>query len=95
MHVITVDFKINQGYEARFLERMRRQAKDSMELEEGCLRFDVCLDPGDPGHVFLYEIYRDEAAFQVHLDSLHFKDFDQEVAPWVADKQVAAWRLDA
>ena len=95
MHVITVDFKINQGDEARFLARMHRQARESLEREEGCLRFDVCLDPGDPGHVFLYEIYRDEAAFQVHLDSPHFKDFDREVAPWVADKQVAAWRLDA
>lgn len=94
MHVITVDFEINKGDEQRFLERMRQQASDSLAQEEGCLQFDVCLDPADAGKVFLYEVYRDEGAFQIHLASDHFRDFDRAVAGWVADKRVTAWQLD-
>ena len=91
MYVITVDFSVRPGDEARFLERMRQQAKDSLEREAGCHHFDVCVDPKNPGQVFLYEIYEDEAAFQAHLDSAHFKDFDRTVADWVAAKTVKAW----
>jgi quinol monooxygenase YgiN len=94
MHVITVDFRINQGDEARFLERVRQQARDSLANEAGCHQFDVCLDPDDPGHVFLYELYSDEAAFQAHLEAAHFKDFDRTVTPWVAEKRATAWRRD-
>ena len=91
MYVITVDFSIRPGDEARFLERMRQQAKDSLEREAGCHYFDVCADPENPGQVFLYEIYEDAAAFQDHLDSAHFKDFDRTVADWVEAKTVKAW----
>ena len=93
MYVITVEFRVKPGDEARFQERVRVQAEVSLALEVDCLQFDVCLDPEDPGHVFLYEIYRDEAAFRTHLDSAHFQDFDSDVADWVASKQVAAWHL--
>lgn len=91
MYVITVEFRISQGNEARFMDRMREQAANSLNGEEGCLQFDVCADPKDDGRVFLYEIYRDESAFQDHLETAHFKDFDAAVAPWIASKQVEAW----
>ena len=94
MHVITVDFAINKGHEAAFLQRMRQQASDSLEREEGCLQFDVCIDPADPGRIFLYEVYTDEDAFKLHLASDHFLDFDRTVADWVAEKKVGAWRRD-
>ena len=91
MYVITVAFSVRSGYEDRFLDRMRQQAKDSVEQEPGCHHFDVCVDPESPRQVFLYEIYEDAAAFQVHLDSAHFKDFDRTVADWVEAKTVKAW----
>jgi autoinducer 2-degrading protein len=93
MYVVTVHFEIRRGHEDAFLARVRRQAYDSLEREAHCYRFDVCRDPDRPGAVFLYEIYGDRQAFDEHLESAHFKDFDREVAAWVADKQIATWRL--
>ena len=92
MFAVTVTFEIKAGHEAEFLARMTRQAAESLAREPDCLQFDVCRPPEHAGTVFLYEIYRDEAAFQAHLESAHFKDFDAGVGPWVEAKQVQTWQ---
>ncbi len=91
MYVVTVKFTLAAGAAEPFLALMHAQAKNSLELEPGCHQFDVCTDPGDAGIVFLYELYADEAAFQIHLASAHFKQFDADVADLVTDKQVACY----
>ena len=93
MYVITVEFTVCEGEEGGFLERVKRQARESLEREPGCKQFDVCSDPKDARRVFLYEIYDDEAAFQLHLESAHFKDFDKTTAGWFERKDVQAWHL--
>ena len=87
MYLVAVTFRIHPDRAAAFLARVQQQATDSLE-EEGCRRFDVWQSPDGPGQIFLYEIYDDRAAFDVHLASAHFKAFDAEVAPWVAGKTV-------
>lgn len=91
MYAITVEFRIRPGHESAFMARMREQSENSLNREPGCRQFDVCSDPADAGRVFLYEVYSDEAAFQEHLESAHFKDFDAATAPWIESKTVAAW----
>ena len=94
MYLVAVTFQIAPGHVAAFAVRMAQQAADSL-TEEGCQRFDVWQAPGDPGRVFLYEIYDDRAAFELHFASDHFKAFDAEVAPWVLDKVVETGELSA
>ena len=94
MYVVTVKFTLAEGAAEAFMSLMRAQAKNSLELEADCHQFDVCIDPNDAGTVFLYELYTDEAAFQVHLASDHFKQFDADVADLIADKQVALYHRD-
>ncbi len=91
MYVITVHFHARKGHEEVFLEAMKQQAKNSLEREEACHQFDVCTAPGDAGHIFLYEVYSDEAAFQAHLETAHFREFNEVTADWVDSKQVDAW----
>lgn len=91
MYVVTVKFTLASGASDAFMPLMHAQAKNSLELESACHQFDVCVDPGDPSTVFLYELYGDEAAFKLHLASDHFKQFDAAVADLVADKQVACY----
>ena len=92
MFVIAVEFKIKAAHVAEFRAAMLEQARNSLEREEACRQFDVCFDPKDDSRVFLYEIYDDEAAFQVHLKSAHFLEFVERVKDWTADKRVEAWR---
>ncbi len=91
MYVITVEFHIRPAMAAAFREAMLENATASLRLEPGCTQFDVCFDPQDPSHCFLYEIYDNEAAFKDHLASDHFKTFDDRVAPMIEQKNVTVW----
>ena len=87
MYLVAVTFQIAMDKAEAFVARVQQQAADSL-TEAGCRRFDVWVNPADPARVFLYEIYDDRAAFDVHLASDHFKAFDAEVGLWVAEKRV-------
>jgi len=88
MHVVTVEFDIDPAHWDAFIPLMMDQAANSLTNEPDCLQFDVCEEPAIPHRVFLYEVYQDEAAFDAHLASAHFKAFDAAVAPMVLAKTV-------
>ncbi|WP_108816790.1 putative quinol monooxygenase [Loktanella sp. Alg231-35] len=91
MFAVIVTFQINPSDWAAFMPAMRANAATSLADEGGCHRFDVCTDPAHPNEVFLYELYTDRAAFDVHLASAHFKTFDALVAPMIASKSAATY----
>lgn len=67
---LIVSFTLKPGARAEFLEIIRSHASRTLEHEEGCLHFDVCVPGEGPENVvWLYELYRDEAAFEVHKAS--------------------------
>jgi quinol monooxygenase YgiN len=43
--------------------------------EPGCVLYQAHRSPDDPNVIFLYEQYADEAAYQAHADSEHFKRY--------------------
>jgi (4S)-4-hydroxy-5-phosphonooxypentane-2,3-dione isomerase len=55
--------------------------------EPGCRRFDILTLAGDPNHFFLYEVYENEAAFQSHRASDHFKKYAATTAKMVAKRE--------
>ncbi len=91
MYVITVVFEVNANHADAFATAMHENAKDSLEKEAGCHQFDVSYAPDDKTTCFLYELYTDRAAFEVHLDTAHFKSFDAKVTPWLESKSVQAY----
>lgn len=91
MYVVTVEFHIRPESAPAFREAMVENARASVREEPGCRQFDVCFDPRDPAHCFLYEIYDDEAAFKAHLAMPHFKAFDHKVSPMIEQKNVTVW----
>ena len=92
MLLVAVTFEIRPERAEAFRDRVGRQATDSLE-EPGCRRFDVWCDTGDCSRVFLFEIYDDRAAFDAHLASAHFRDFDATVTPWIRDRRAELWTL--
>ena len=84
----SVKFKIRHDFCEAFLPLITDNAKASLDNEDGCQLFDVCVDKNDRCNIFLYELYDDEAAFATHLATAYFKSFDKSVAPMVQDKQV-------
>lgn len=91
MFAVCVTFEIVPDRWTDFLERMRRQAERSLAVEPGCVRFDVWTDTVRPGAVFLYELYVDANAFDLHLKSAHFVEFDAATTDMLLDKSVVTW----
>lgn len=88
MFAVCVTLAITPGQMDAFLPLMQAQARNSLSLEPGCHRFDIASN-GD--EVFLYELYDDEVAFQTHLATDHFRQFDTGVADLVAAKTVKTY----
>ena len=93
MFVVTVLFEVHAPYADAFRQAVVQQAHNSLGLEADCHRFDVSSRDDEPQITFLYEIYTDEAAFQGHLASQHYKDFSATVEDWVAVKEVNTFHL--
>ena len=91
MFVVTVTFVIKPENLDEFMPVMNRQAHNSLTREQGCLQFDVCRDQERPERIFLYELYTDRAAFDAHLQTEHFLDFDKTVGPWTVSKVSEQW----
>lgn len=93
---ITVAFELVDGTFPEFHRLVTENAALSVKIEPDCLRFDV-LTPAEGSsstHVFLYEIYADRAAFDLHLASDHFRQFDERSRDMVVDKTVVAYTVE-
>ena len=66
MYVIIAPIQIKHDFKAEFIEAMILDAKGSVENEPGCLRFDIIQDADHSDRIWLYEVYKDEAAFKEH-----------------------------
>lgn len=93
MFVVTVLIEVHAPFTDAFRQAVVQQAHNSLDLETDCHRFDVSSRDDEPEIVFLYEIYSDEAAFQGHLASQHYRDFSATVEDWVAVKEVNTFHL--
>jgi (4S)-4-hydroxy-5-phosphonooxypentane-2,3-dione isomerase len=93
-YVITVDFTLHEGALKEFLPLIVENASQSRTLERGCDRFDVLLPKDSTNRVFLYEIYKDKAAFGEHLKARHFLEFNTTSAHLVKDKKIVEYSLE-
>jgi (4S)-4-hydroxy-5-phosphonooxypentane-2,3-dione isomerase len=92
-YVVAVEFDIDPAQLAAFMPLMSESAKASLRDEKGCRHFDVCRPRDVPNRVFLYEIYDDEAAFQAHLQTDHFKAFAAATKDMITARKIVACDL--
>lgn len=90
MYVITVLFAVHSAYHTEFMTAMVNNARISLEREPGCRQFDVSTAINNADDIFLYEIYDSRAAFEAHLASEHFCEFNLQTQSWVKTKVVNA-----
>ena len=79
MLIVHVDVHVVANRVEEFLEATRANAAASV-TEPGVLRFDVVQDLGDPAHVVLVEVYRDEAGAAAHKQTEHYAAWRDTVA---------------
>ena len=92
MYVVTVEFAVDPAQWEAFLPLMVENAARSRKDEPGCRQFDVCTDASRPATVYLYELYDDRAAFDVHLASPHFKSFAAATQLMIVKRTIETWQ---
>ena len=85
---VIVDFRLKPGMRGAFRTLVDANARASASTESDCLRFDVLEPDEQPDCILLYEIYADRGAFQIHIDSAHYRTFAAESEVLCASKTV-------
>lgn len=86
MYSLFIKTRVKPGCADAFLAAIQINASASVACEPGCLVFDVSQDREDPDVIYLYEIYRDDAAYQAHTETAHFRDSRPLVEPLIVEQ---------
>lgn len=88
MFMLIVEFEVQPENSGKFATLIKTQAHNSLTLEPECHFFEVERRGAKRNLFVLSEVYTNKAAFQEHLESAHFLEFDDNVADWVIEKKV-------
>lgn len=86
MYSLFIKTRVKPGSADAFLSAITANAAASVATEPGCLVFDVSQDRLDPDVIYLYEIYCDDAAYEAHTQTAHFRDSRPLVEPLIVDQ---------
>ena len=75
---------IAPGCTEEFVPLLMAHRTRCLQDESGILRFDVLLPREDATKVMLYELYRDEAAFDAHWNGPSLARFREEASGMIA-----------
>ena len=84
------EIEVNEGYLEEYLAAAHNVGTKSVESEEGV----ICIFPmqvkGAPNTIRILEIYRNEEAYQAHLQTPHFLEYKQGTLHMVKSLQLVA-----
>jgi (4S)-4-hydroxy-5-phosphonooxypentane-2,3-dione isomerase len=84
-YVNAVDLDIVPAGLEHYLAAIKENGAATVK-EPGCREFDILVLASNPNHIFLYEVYENEAAFQAHRASDHFKKYAATTKDMVAKR---------
>ena len=87
VYVNAIDLVIIPSEMAKYVEAIKENAANAVK-EPGCREFNVLVLANRPNHVFLFEVYDNEAALAAHRETPHFKKFFATAGNLVADRNV-------
>ncbi len=88
MLVVHVHVRVRPERMEDFLTATLANARASVQ-EPGVLRFDVVRDQGDPAHVVLVEVYRDDAGAAAHKETAHYAAWRDAAADMMAEPRAS------
>ncbi len=87
--VLFVEIDTVPGRKDAFLARAREHRGNVMKNEPGCQCFDISVPDDGDDKVRLYEVYADQAAFDLHMATEYMKAYRADTASMVAGRVLA------
>lgn len=91
---IVVEFDVKPAHRQAFEQVIRSHAKRTREGEPGCLQFDVLIPQREANKVFLFECYRDAAAFDVHGKSPLLAETREKYKDMIENRRITLCSAD-
>ena len=85
--VNAVDLDIVPAEMEKFMAAIKENGAAAV-TEPGCREFNIQVLASNPNHVFLYEVYENEAALNTHRATDHFKKYAAATANMVTGRNV-------
>lgn len=82
-----VDLDIAPDQMAKYLEAIKENGAASVK-EPGCREFNITVLANNPNHVFLFEVYDNEAAMNAHRNTDHYKKYQATAANMVTGRNI-------
>lgn len=73
MITVLARFEMQQGKEGMALEALAQMGEAVKTEEPGCLIYSVTRGKVNPREIYVYEIYRDTEAFEMHRKTPHMR----------------------
>jgi quinol monooxygenase YgiN len=90
---LLAEFTAREGAEADVARLLLEYARKVRE-EDGNLAFDVYTKASNPRAFWIFEVYRDEDAFQAHLKAPYGGPFNTELTPLIEEEASVLTFLD-
>ena len=91
---IVVEFDVKPDHRKSFEQVIRSHASRTRAAEPGCLQFDVLIPQRDANKVFLFECYRDQAAFEEHGKSPILADTREKYKDMIENRRIILCSAD-
>ena len=72
------ELKIDPGQLAAYRNALSEEIVTSIRVEPGVLNLFAVAVKGNPAQVRIFELYKDQAAYEAHLQTPHFKKYKTE-----------------
>jgi (4S)-4-hydroxy-5-phosphonooxypentane-2,3-dione isomerase len=89
VYINAADLLIVPSEMAKFIEAIKENGANAVK-EPGCREFNISVLANRPNHVFLYEVFDNEAAFNAYRATEYFKKYQAATASMVADRNLRA-----
>jgi quinol monooxygenase YgiN len=87
-YVRVAELQIDPAQADAFATAIREVGQASVHTEEGCIALYAVADKDNPNLVRVFEIYRDPASYQAHLQTAHFKKFRDTTSAMVTSRKL-------
>lgn len=71
--------KVDPAQLDKYNAALKEQMTTAIRVEPGVLTYYAVSDKADPSHITILEIYKDTAAYNLHISTPHFKHYKETV----------------
>ena len=86
--VLFVEIDTVPGQKDAFLARVREHRANVQKNEPDCQCFDISVPDDGNDMVRLYEVYADQAAFDLHMATEYMQEYRADTGPMVANRKL-------